>query len=1548
LLNIIGRYVHDQYVFIIDSVDHLQPKTLEWIPDIIPQNVKFIFSLEGDSMTAENLSVRSDTLFLRMSELSGPEKSAAVRCYFAQYGKVLNESGLTSQLSKLCKKRDAGLPLYLKMACDELRLFSSFETLDADLKKLPDLLPDLVAHIVARASQVCGEHLVKTILACIVCARRPLHTSQLQRMLSIWFSAQKDDQLASMFASLQNTPLGTQKGEEKSQSWKNLLLPATAQLLSPKIKLSALSLHVLLAQLSPLLAGFDLMDERSVDFSSEELVEDEEESLEVTSSLLHAQEGRLRFCSSQVASVVQNLCFQTGTSFGRLASARRLGYTTPSSSRLATCRFKTASRGFRSAPPPPPELFNTPNRFQTYMLLLIEFAKDTTDAVYYAFHAGQLRFVRLMLSSVDYLQKKAIKHDMTSLLEEYLGFLTVSPEILAAWKDEILQDNHDAFQACRAYVLRSSSLLAKFPRLTAQLIIENSSDLGMICAKELDAMRLPYRVIRYSKSSTNVMSSPAIVFRPSCATGSASPTSITATSDGALLACGSENGSISLLDSSNGKELHTFYGHTSAVLAMVFLESEDQTNTSLLFSTSADASACLWRVSRTLGVSGLRLSRLTGVHTRAITCCAWNRHERVLVTSGLDGLVKVYHIEVALQGGDVTNTAAASAFDLSSFKKPAISFTTNDQPINAMILAQKRIFVGCWNGSIWVFDRKSPKLVRAQIYSSTVDFEMNYEGKRDSDFYSNEAPYVGKYAAIVSLAYSGQKYHLLASLDFNGEVLLINADSMTCMMRLESAGRLPSTLTGRLTFFRNAGSPNACLLAYAGSERATHGSIFVWDVNRTAQNVASLTTSDVIEDTTAVCSGSVLPVGHCALVGYASGNCYTLSSEAKRPVHFGSPETGAVQVMDCTLFTSDTSQPSAAALIVYGTPGGAVVFTPLRANLPSASDSLPTAEILESATLLPPRQQSKAKANNIFWSHAVGGQAAGGGKAGGTLSVAAGFGVAASGGGDATCWFYFYDDDAVLEGDWIFSASVCTTEHNAGVSAVAILNELAVSGGKDGLLAFYKINADQKQVTPVHREPLGHMDWVTTIAMVECEIPGESETVFIVASGGNDHRLLIWSVSKALFVSCLSILTDHMTGLTHLTFKGDILASASSDGCLILWQTNTFSVSRLRRIFVDGVSQRGGRMCALKFKGVGDEPNDDEGSNSVRSASSSESISQISLHLFDSEASGDEKADSQDSKMEKEPEELPKPMDVDEGTVKRPPSSWSPTVIDACNGAVLHARENFELLVGITGADGCLSRMTVEVLSPFSARAADCLLGHPSATAAGVQLAPIFQNADGLCLASAAGSTFEGTGDVRLWKLQSKDSLSGDSEQVITHSRAVTAVLRLVHKERYTFSSSLDGSIIVWREEEICGQSVWAPCLKMLLYDFDTDDMPPSPISAMNVQVHQPPDSNSAKAVLFALCGKKLFYLTINLRKLKSIPVSTTFTVCELKERFTLKIIDLPVSGFSLTFPGPSAAEESSLTILVGTGFGFLLRVQMLPTQIVRKLEPEEPRLVIL
>ena len=63
--------------------------------------MKFIFTLNGDSKVARNLSIRPDCLYLRMLDLSRNEKAAAIRCYFAQYGKVLTDSGFGNQV-KFC------------------------------------------------------------------------------------------------------------------------------------------------------------------------------------------------------------------------------------------------------------------------------------------------------------------------------------------------------------------------------------------------------------------------------------------------------------------------------------------------------------------------------------------------------------------------------------------------------------------------------------------------------------------------------------------------------------------------------------------------------------------------------------------------------------------------------------------------------------------------------------------------------------------------------------------------------------------------------------------------------------------------------------------------------------------------------------------------------------------------------------------------------------------------------------------------------------------------------------------------------------------------------------------------------------------------------------------------------------------------------------------------------------------------------------------------------------------------------------------------------
>lgn len=127
----------------------------------------------------------------------------------------------------------------------------------------------------------------------------------------------------------------------------------------------------------------------------------------------------------------------------------------------------------------------------------------------------------------------------------------------------------------------------------------------------------------------------------------------------------------------------------------------------LLYSVSSDSTACLWKLvpsdNDDRGLVGIRLARISGQHNRAITSCAWDPQRRNLVTASLDGMVRLFAIKSSLRSGIDCETSSASGFDLESFAKPLNSFSTQFQPINAMVLVESKIVVGCWNGTLWIF-----------------------------------------------------------------------------------------------------------------------------------------------------------------------------------------------------------------------------------------------------------------------------------------------------------------------------------------------------------------------------------------------------------------------------------------------------------------------------------------------------------------------------------------------------------------------------------------------------------------------------------------------------------------------------------------------------------------------------------------------------------------------------------------------------------------------------------------------------------------------------
>lgn len=190
-----------------------------------------------------------------------------------------------------------------------------------------------------------------------------------------------------------------------------------------------------------------------------------------------------------------------------------------------------------------------------------------------------------------------------------------------------------------------------------------------------------------------------------------SSVSCVSTDGNRLIACGDRAGSITLLDISSGRELNTLYGHSGAVNGMIFITTNangSAARCSLLYSVSSDCTACLWKLIPSgedgKGLAGILLTRITDQHSRPITACCWDAQRMHLFTAGLDGYVRLYAIRQSLSGDADGDRNCASGLDIDSFKKCRRHFSTNKQPINTMTLTDDNVAVGCWNGSLWLFD----------------------------------------------------------------------------------------------------------------------------------------------------------------------------------------------------------------------------------------------------------------------------------------------------------------------------------------------------------------------------------------------------------------------------------------------------------------------------------------------------------------------------------------------------------------------------------------------------------------------------------------------------------------------------------------------------------------------------------------------------------------------------------------------------------------------------------------------------------------------------
>nr|XP_021494699.1 telomerase protein component 1 isoform X1 [Meriones unguiculatus] len=183
-------------VLIIDGADKLVDQNgqliSDWIPKSLPRRVHLVLSVSRDSGLGETLQQSQSAYVVALGPLVPSSRAQLVREELAPYGKRLEESPFNNQMRLLLSKQGSGLPLYLRLATDYLRLFILYEQVSEGLRTLPATLPLLLQHILGTLEREHGHEVLPRVLAALEVTRSGLTVDQLHAVLSVWLVLPKE------------------------------------------------------------------------------------------------------------------------------------------------------------------------------------------------------------------------------------------------------------------------------------------------------------------------------------------------------------------------------------------------------------------------------------------------------------------------------------------------------------------------------------------------------------------------------------------------------------------------------------------------------------------------------------------------------------------------------------------------------------------------------------------------------------------------------------------------------------------------------------------------------------------------------------------------------------------------------------------------------------------------------------------------------------------------------------------------------------------------------------------------------------------------------------------------------------------------------------------------------------------------------------------------------------------------------------------------------------------------------------------------------------
>ena len=143
-------------VILIDAINQLDAafdaQRMHWLPETLPSGVRIVFSaLPGPALDALR-ERHQPPVEVRLEPITQTDASAIMEAYLARYRKSLDPA----QHLALLGKADAGVPLYLLTALEELRTLGTYEEISQRILAVPDRVQPLFTWILERLEQDPG------------------------------------------------------------------------------------------------------------------------------------------------------------------------------------------------------------------------------------------------------------------------------------------------------------------------------------------------------------------------------------------------------------------------------------------------------------------------------------------------------------------------------------------------------------------------------------------------------------------------------------------------------------------------------------------------------------------------------------------------------------------------------------------------------------------------------------------------------------------------------------------------------------------------------------------------------------------------------------------------------------------------------------------------------------------------------------------------------------------------------------------------------------------------------------------------------------------------------------------------------------------------------------------------------------------------------------------------------------------------------------------------------------------------------------------------